>query len=235
MWNYYINAMLELNSDLSTQSSLKRFALKRAFEGAHQTNHMSEDQYLQYIELLYSNNPKDETIEQVLQKATTIYKNSLKIWNLRMRFYIQANQFKKLQDIFMEVKKLGAKGAELWQLYLIYLKSCHNSEANSIFERHIKELTYQPYPSFNVLKAQMIELFATTVNMKRARAVYRSFIKHYPNCYEVHEMMAELEAKQVKKEELSFIQFVDSKSFHSKIVIKNGFNFEIVISIFRTR
>lgn len=189
--------MLELNSDLSTQSSLKRMALKRAFEGAHLSNYMTEDQYLQYIELLCSNNPKDETIEKVLHKATQIHKNSLKIWNMRIRYYIQANNFKKLQENFVEIKKLGAKGAELWHLYLVYLKSCHNSEANSFFDRQIKELAFQSHPSFNVVKAQMIELFAITVNMKRARGVYRAFIKHHSNCYEVHEMMAELESKQV--------------------------------------
>lgn len=200
MWNYYINAMVELNSDLSTQSSLKRYALKRAFEIAHQTNHMSEDQYLQYIELLHSINPKDETIEQVLQKAAVVYKNSMKIWNLRMRFYIQTNQFKKLQEMFVEVKKLGANGADLWHLYLMYLKSCHNTEANNLFDRHIKDLARQKNPSFNALKAQMIELYATTGNIKRARNLYKMFIKLYPICYEVHEMMAELEAKQVQFE-----------------------------------
>lgn len=200
MWNFYVNAMLDLNSDLSTQSSMKRFSLRRAFEGAHQSNHMSEDHYLQYIELLYSNNPKDDIIETVLQKATKVYENSLRIWLLCMRFYIQENSFKKVQEIFKVAKNvLGAKGADLWQLYVMYLKSCRSSEAHAEFDRYIMELSRQQHPTFNNLKAQILELLAATTTMKRARKTYSLFIKHYPGGYEVHEMMAELEAKQVRQ------------------------------------
>lgn len=198
MWNFYINAMIDLNSDLSTQASLKRLSLKRAFEGANKSNQMSEDHYLQYIELLYTNNPKDANIQSVFQRATKIYSKSLRIWLLCMRFYLQGNCFKKVQDVFNKAKNLlGAKGADLWQLYLIYLKSCRSSEAHIEFDRYIDELARQPHATFNVLKAQILELLATTVNMKRARKKYGLFIKHYPACYEVHEMMADLEAKQV--------------------------------------
>lgn len=197
--------MLELNSDLSTQSSIKRFALKRAFEGANRSNRMSEDHYLQYIELLFTNNRKDDNIERVLHKATMIYQKSLKIWHLCMRFYIQENNFKKLQGVFGVAKNLfGARGMELWQLYMYYLKSCRRSESHVEFERFIGELGRQTYATFSPLKAQVLELYATTVNMKRARKIYNYFVKNLPDCYEVHEMMAELEAKQVRNAHFKF-------------------------------
>lgn len=199
MWNYYVNAMLELNNDLSTQSSIKRYALSRAFQAANASNNMSEDHYLQYIELLYANNPKDDNIAQVLQKATTIYGTSLKVWLLCMRYYIQDNKFKKVQEVFLNAKtKLGLKGADIWQLYLIYLKTQQTSETSQEFERLVHEVSAQPHASFNLLKAQILELLATTVSMKRARKTYQVFIKNFPVCYEVHDMMAELESKQVK-------------------------------------
>lgn len=198
MWNFYLNAMLELNSDLSTQSAIKRVSLKRAFEGANKENFLSEDQYLQYIELLWSLNPKDETIEKVFHKATKIYENSVEVWKMCMRYYIQERKFNNLKEIFKVAKGLhGAKGMELWQLYLIFLKSHRSSEAQAEFERYICDLSRQPYATFNVLKAQILELLATTVSMKRARKTYAIFIKHHPYCYEVHQMMADLESKQV--------------------------------------
>lgn len=198
MWTYYINAMLELNKDLSTQSSYKRYALGKAFQAANQSDHMSEGHYLQYIELLYSNNPKDENIIEVFQKATNIYKTSLKIWLQCMRYYIQENNFRKVQEVFQNAKPhLGPKGVELWQLYLVYLKTQQNSETSLEFERLVYEISCQSHTAFNVLKAHVLELLATTVSMKRARKTYRSFIKHFPCCYEVHETMAELESKQV--------------------------------------
>lgn len=66
MWDYYINAMLELNADLSTQASLKRHALSRAFRAAFESNNMSEDHYIQYVELLYAFNPKQQLVVQVI-------------------------------------------------------------------------------------------------------------------------------------------------------------------------
>lgn len=198
MWNYYLNAMVELNADLSTLPSLKRYALSRAFEGANHSSQMSETHYLQYIELLYSNNPKDENIEQVFQKATKLHPNSEHIWLQYVRYYIRENNFKKLKEIFKTAKtRLGSKCADIWYLYLMYLRTLQTSEANSEFEHLVTEVAGQPHSTFNTLKAQIMEHIAASISMKRARKTYNLFIKHYPSCYEVHEMMAELEAKQV--------------------------------------
>lgn len=200
MWNYYINAMLEMNSDLSTQSSIKRFCLKRAFEGAHQSNHMTEDHYLQYIELLYSINPKDDIIENVLQKATRTYEGSLRIWLLRMRYHIQEKNLAKIQEIFKVARSvLGSKGAELWELYMFFLRTCRSSEIYFGFERFVAELAQEQHPAFNNLKATVLEFLTATTSMKRTRKVYNMFIRINPVCYEVHDMMAELELKQVIK------------------------------------
>lgn len=197
MWNYYLSTMIELNNDLSAQASLKRFVLKQAFGAADCANHMQEEHYIQYIELLYSSNPKDEAIDHVLQKSTGIYKNSHKLWLYRLRYYIFLDNFKKLEDIFKDIKLLEGSGADLWRTYLVYLRSRRRSETEEAFKYHLEELAHQPYRSFNVLKAQMVELFATTESMDRARTLYELFTRLYPNCYEVHEMMAELESKQV--------------------------------------
>ncbi|XP_031627058.1 U3 small nucleolar RNA-associated protein 6 homolog [Contarinia nasturtii] len=203
MWNYYIEAMMELNSDLSTQPVLKRYALRRAFEGANESNHMSEDHYLQYIHQLITNNPQDEAIEKVFQKATKMYENSLAIWLLCLRYYIQnENGFSKVQENFRKAKiVLGPRGAEVWELYLIYLKTnCTKAEIQREFKAFILELSLLKYATFNQLKAQVLELVATTAKMKRAREVYEKFIKDHPDGYEYHDMMATLEAKQMKRD-----------------------------------
>lgn len=202
MWSHYLNSMIELNTDLSSLPSLKRYALSRAFEGANHSSQMSENHYLQFIELLYSNNPKDENIEEVFQKATKIYPASEGIWLQYVRYYIRDNNFKKLKEIFKTAKvRLGPKGAEIWYLYLMYLRTLQISEANSQFDSLVTEVASQPHSSFNTLKAQIMEHIAASINMKRARKTYNLFIKHFPSCYEVHEMMAELEAKQVKEKQ----------------------------------
>lgn len=58
MWTLYIEAMLDLNKDKSTQQVLKHKCLMSAFKGAHDSMCLTEDQYIQYIDLLIES---DET------------------------------------------------------------------------------------------------------------------------------------------------------------------------------
>lgn len=201
MWTYYIDAMLKLNADLSSQASMKRFALQKAFEGATESDHMSEDYYIRYIEILYTENPKDGNIERVFQKSTAAHETSLKLWNLCLRYYMEGNDFKKIQNIFNTAKTLlGANGAELWQLYFLNLKSYQSTEIKREFDQiFIEELSCQSHPSFNTLKTQVLQLLAATVNIEEVRTIYEKFVINQPACYEVHETMANIEASQVRK------------------------------------
>lgn len=209
MWNYYINAMIDLNSDLSTQSLLKQLSLKRAFESASQTKYMTEDYYIQYVELLFRMNPNDQSIERVLHKVTKLYERSLRIWLLCMRYHIQKSNFQKVREIFKIAKNLlGANGVEIWELYIMFVKSCRNTEATLEFNNFAVELSRQQNPAFNKLKAYILEMLAATTSMKKVRKTYELFIKHYPVCYEVHDMMATLESKQVMK--TTFIQLISA-------------------------
>lgn len=221
MWNYYLNAMIELNTDSTSHTSFKRFALKQAIEGAFQSNAMSENHYLQYIELLYANNPKDELIEQVFQKAIKAHQNSSNIWLQYTQYYIQENDPNKLnalRNVFeMAKKRLGPNSCDIWFLYLTYLKEYQSTETNAEFDRLISELACQPQSNFNVVKAQILEFLEKTTNMKRTRDTYNLFTKHFPGCYEAHATMSELEAKQVSKyksiEKQLALQWKCSKSY----------------------
>lgn len=198
MWDYYLNATLELNSNMSTESSLKRLALSRAFEQAYQSNHITEKHFLQYIELLYANSSKGEGIENVLQKATKAYAKSANIWLQCIRYYIHQNHFKKVVDTFDAAQsKLGSNGTDIWHLYILYLSPKKSADAKPVYERFILALAQQPNASFNKVKAHVLEIIATSYNMKQARATYKLFIEHFPSCYEVHDKMAELESKRV--------------------------------------
>lgn len=218
MWTYYLDAMIELNKDLSSLSSLKRYALCRAFEAGNRSNKMSEKHYLQYVELLYSKNQKDENVERVLQRASKMHPKSLDIWFQFIRYHIRENNFKRLKEIFKTAKeRLGSAGAEVWYLYLMYLRTQQSTEANKEFERLIVEVAAQPHNTFSTLKAKLLEHIAVSISMKRARKSYNLFIKHSPSCYEVHEMMAELEAKQVRT---FFINNKNSKTYFFFLLIR---------------
>lgn len=66
MWDYYLNAMLILNRDASTQIALKRRMLGKAYKQADEANRMTIDHYLQYIEIMYAMETDNAIIEKVI-------------------------------------------------------------------------------------------------------------------------------------------------------------------------
>lgn len=117
-----------------------------------------------------------------------------------MRFYIQMNDFPRVLDVFQKAKKkLGPNGYELWHLFMIFSKTSQEKEAKIEFDKLVQDAAFQQHATFNSFKAKVLELLATTVGIKRARKAYYMFVKHYPKSLEVHEMMADLESKQVCK------------------------------------
>lgn len=191
--------MTELYGDSSTQTEIKRCALLKAFAGACEFNHLTEENYIQYIELSYETNPSDENIERIIQKATNSQPRSLPIWLLCMRYYIQQNNFKKVRETFRTSKdSLGKNGVEIWELYMMYVKSCGNPNAKAEFNRFVTDLSRQHHPAYDKLKANILEMLASSAGMKKVREAYELFTRHYPVCDEVHGMMTNLESRQVK-------------------------------------
>lgn len=198
MWKYYIDAMLDLNKDTSWQPNLKRFVLGKAMKKASETNHMSEEHYLKYLEILFNDKVSDIEIMSVFKKATSKYQLSLKLWTMYMNYYLQRNDFDNVRFVFRKAKKhLGKDSVSLWHKYLLFLRLDLNSERNAEFNRCINELATITYPEFSHIKATVIEMHAITMNIQRARKIYRVFIQSESNCYEVYEMMSKIEANQV--------------------------------------
>lgn len=92
---------------------------------------------------------------------------------------------------------MGPRGADLWYLYMLYLKTTQHSEAKGDFDRLVYDVGMQYHPSFNVLKANVLEFMATTIGIRRARKIYATYSKNHNLALEMHEMMADLESKQV--------------------------------------
>lgn len=65
MRDYYVDAMLKLNTDLSEHIQLKKDGLCHAFKSIYESNDMTEDHYIQYVELLFTDDPKQELVAQV--------------------------------------------------------------------------------------------------------------------------------------------------------------------------
>lgn len=204
--------MLELNKDLSTQSSMKKYALNEAFRLANtKSAHMTEDHYAKYLGLLHTDNPTDDSIEQVLANATTIHKTSVELWLQRLRFYIQKKNFAKIKEIFLQARgHLGSKGAEIWRWYLIYIKS-HRTPPGEL-DRFIVDLSQQRNSAFYLVKSHIIELLGNTSNTQRALDACELFIQNDPDCEDYGAWKKDLVEKKVKRHEMINCHFGTKKT-----------------------
>lgn len=123
MWSHYIDAMIDLNNNKSTQQNLKQNCLLTAYEGAHEAKCLSELQYLQYIELLKSCSKEEyeQKLCDVLQNSTEVYSNSIELWKLYLKHYMQKDDENKVYDIFAVASKIiGTESLPLWELLKQY-------------------------------------------------------------------------------------------------------------------
>lgn len=198
MWNLYLKAMHDVNKDLTTNRAIKRFCLTRAYLGAHRELLLSKAQYLQFIELAWSVNPHDESIEEVFIKAHKHYGNSLELCDMFMRYYVHRNQYQKLKNLFYIVREVhGSQAVNLWILYFTFIKGKTGSEIQAEVDNFIRDLSRQKYATFTSLKNQMIVFLATRSGLNSARTAYDMFTKQQPDCFGVYETMADLESQQV--------------------------------------
>jgi U3 small nucleolar RNA-associated protein 6 len=92
IWSLYINAMLDLNLDRNPIDLMgfKRKALGNAFRKGHEVGKISELHYQQYLELLLEGKSY-EMIAEVIEKATHLYPDSSKLWEIWMKLFIAQN------------------------------------------------------------------------------------------------------------------------------------------------
>lgn len=182
MWKYYLDCMLELNKDLTTQLTLKKAILNDAVHFAKDRSiQMSEEQYIKYIEIISKHKARDDYIKAILQKATMLYTTSATLWLQRLRFFMQRKDFNKVKETFCESRNyLEERGAEIWRWYFIYIKS-HAAPSNE-YERFVFDLANQRNPDFNIIKSYVLELLENTKGYDKAMETCVLFLRYCPQC-----------------------------------------------------
>lgn len=182
MWKYYLDCMLDLNKDLTTQLTLKKAILNDAVHFAKERSiQMSEDQYIKYIEIISKHKARIDYIKSVVRKATMLYTKSPKLWYLRLRLYMQAQDFNKVRETFCESRNhLEDGSAEIWRWYFIYIKS-HAAPPDE-YERFVFDLANQKHPDFNIIKSYVLELLENAKGYTKAMETCELFLRYSPQC-----------------------------------------------------
>ncbi|XP_055371076.1 U3 small nucleolar RNA-associated protein 6 homolog [Condylostylus longicornis] len=199
MWNYYLNAMLELNQDLSTQKNYKREKLGSALKAAHEANFMSEYFYDLYIDLLKEDKvgPWDYLIE-IMNSAVERYPQSIKLWEHLTTFYTIKDDATMVEESFRKAKdKLGSSSAKLYKILLQYYQTkpdCYD-RLDSIYNEVCKE-TAEDFLNFRVDYLEYTALVKEDFEL--TRKLYDELTLLSPAVLTLHETMAYLESTQLK-------------------------------------
>lgn len=200
--------MIKLNKNGSSQAQFKRTLLGRAFKAASEADHMSEEHYQKYIELLFSEPDTNKTeLIRIFEEAVTRYEASLRLWSMYFTYYLHRNDYENVRAVFRRGKKiLGRRSIPLWRKYLTYLRMLPTGEQIAEFNRCMNEIVPLQHSDYNDLKALIVTMHYKIGTIGRARRIYKAFIDSMPNCYEVHAAMAELEAKCVRYSHFSHFE-----------------------------
>lgn len=195
MWEYYLDCMLDLNKDLTTQMTLKKTKLNDAVHFAKERSiQMSEDQYIKYIEIISKHKARNDYIKSVVEKATKLYTTSASLWLIKLRFYMQQQNLKKVRETFCESRNyLEDKSAEIWRWYFIYIKSY--AALPEEYERFVFDLANQRNPDFNIVKSYVLELDENTKGYTKAIETCDLFLRYCPQCPVILKWKADLKTR----------------------------------------
>lgn len=193
MWTLYINAMLKLNQDMSTQQVLKRKRLAIAMKGGHESGLMNEDHYCTFVHMLLKSPNGIEVAESVLSEAVKRQK-SLKLYEVWISTYIVDNNEAKVYEIFRKASsELGAQAIPIWRLTLQFYMTRYDDCAKRLHKLY-KEACQQASTEFGVFRGEYLEFVILNYSMQKTREEYDKLCQLPPPCLELHQKMALLES-----------------------------------------
>ncbi|XP_055641974.1 U3 small nucleolar RNA-associated protein 6 homolog [Toxorhynchites rutilus septentrionalis] len=197
MWTYYIETMLKINEDMSSQQKLRRKVLGAAFKKAYESNSLEEDKFVQYLKLLiHGDITQKPFITEVFHKATEAYPSSCAFWELYLNYLVRNDATTDEIEFFFarSLQQCTTNPLPLWKARF----QCYNTrlELSDKLEQMLKEAIVQTAPISNHFQPRYLEFVTDSQDINSARKAYQELQKACAPCLDLHKKMAELESIQ---------------------------------------
>ncbi|XP_075158653.1 U3 small nucleolar RNA-associated protein 6 homolog [Haematobia irritans] len=215
MWSYFINAMLDLNQDMSTEGDLKRYCLSKAFNMGHKSRLMSVTHYEALVELLLKSPNGIIQVETII-KEVLAFNNSVRIYELLMKAYGKTQNPSAFYEVFLKAnKELGiAKCVSLWHMAIKFFEAYVDEHPKKL-PGLLQEAAKQVHPEFGIFRAYFIEYTMRCESLGKARELYDELCQIPPPCLELHRKMAEIEIQaKTKSSDISRIRLCFENAVH---------------------
>ncbi|XP_053693188.1 U3 small nucleolar RNA-associated protein 6 homolog [Sabethes cyaneus] len=201
MWSYYIDAMLEVNNDMSSYPKLRRKSLAEAFKNAYENSSLDEQKLIQYLKLLtYADKRSDSFVAEVFQKALNAYPNSGQLWELRLK---DAVRNEMSADGFDSLFKQAINKCAVEDALSLWIVRCQYYQTQPVLSEKLRQVFREAIQQPNLEISQhfqpvFLKYLVVTTNIDNARKEYREMQRNCIPCLELHRKMAELELIQVQ-------------------------------------
>lgn len=198
MWNYYMDAIFEMVKDTSCLVERRFTTLKETFEKYCIAGFASEEHYFKYIYALREADPNDPDILDACVKGTEKYPYSPRLWTCLMKCHIQRNDFLNVHQVYTDAKfQLQGDITDLRYTYFEFLMVFPDDERLREFNKGVEELSFVTNKSVHELKGRLLKLAHSILGINYVRQIYETFCGKRGVCFEIHDIMAALEAKEV--------------------------------------
>lgn len=197
MCTYYINAMLQLNRDLTNHANYKRKCLAIAFREGHESKLMHEEHYHTCLKLLLKGPLGIENARKLLTEAVHL-QDTLLYYDMWMTVHMANDKVDELMEVFQKANEIfGAdKCVTLWRKLLNFLRTMTTEQEELGVVRFMdffRECAMQFSHEFDEFRTEYLLYIATTHSIDAARKEYDELCLMPPASLALHRKMTEIE------------------------------------------
>ncbi|XP_026473080.1 U3 small nucleolar RNA-associated protein 6 homolog [Ctenocephalides felis] len=198
MWRWYIETLVELNSDCECFIVDERIALEEAMEEAHSLGMMEAEHYMEWLKLLNTKSGKEEEILKIMSDLSNKNMLSVDLWLVLLQYHLSRGEHNIGQQVFEKaINALGEDAYLIWKANIMYFISLPDDDAGEKVQEMFLAALQQPPKISQPMKPRYLEWLAMSKNITWARNAYKALVQFPPFCLDLHRKMAQLESSQV--------------------------------------
>lgn len=180
MYNLYISKLLELDASLQVDENCLKFirnALGKAFTNGYKEDCLSEEHfiYLLKLRILYKEKFQSD-IEEMIDKGTRLYPNSMEFYELAIRYYLELKSFENITIIFNYALSNNDQNAVELYKFLCSMYMLDPRDKDKVKAAMIEAIKSNDKLLSGSFQGIFIEYCAMTDGIHKAREVYNDII-----------------------------------------------------------
>ncbi|KAH8304199.1 U3 small nucleolar RNA-associated protein 6 homolog [Drosophila kikkawai] len=206
MWSRYLDAMLALNSDTTTERVLKQQSLADALEAGHHSKMMGVKHYAVLRKMLGSAPGGRETAVTILTEALKRDESSVEMHELLLAMHIQNDSEPQVYELFNKMQRSvrsEAAALPLWRSVILYYRTRQDALGSRRLDEIYALACKSPCVEFGELRSDYLGYLWQVRSVEAARKEYSKLAIQPPMSLALHRKMVQLESSLAVRDQAS--------------------------------